>query len=189
MRHNGETAQRNRNCILKGIFMTNRTFNVLFLCTGNSARSILAEAILNHLGKGRFRAFSAGSHPAGRVNPFVLGLLKSQGMPTGELHSKDWNSFTLPDAPHLDFVITVCDNAAGEVCPVWPGQPMTAHWGIEDPAAVDGSDEDQREAVSKAFHRLNRRISLFTSLPVAKLDAMALKKELDGIGQLREKGE
>jgi protein-tyrosine-phosphatase len=169
--------------------MSDRIFNVLFLCTGNSARSILAEAVLNEVGKGRFRGFSAGSHPAGKVNPFVLSLLRSQGMPTDTLRSKSWDVFALPDAPHLDFVITVCDSAAGEVCPVWPGQPMTAHWGIEDPAAVEGSDEDKREAVSTAFHLLNRRISLFTSLPFAKLDAMSLKKELDGIGQLREKGE
>jgi arsenate reductase len=169
--------------------MSDRIFNVLFLCTGNSARSILAESILNHLGKGRFHAFSAGSHPAGKVNQYVLDLLVSQRFPVEDLHSKSWDIFALPEAPHLDFVITVCDNAAGEVCPVWPGQPMTAHWGIEDPAAVDGSDEDKRQAVSTAFRLLNRRISLFTSLPFAKLDAMALKKELDGIGKLREKGE
>ena len=169
--------------------MEERIFNVLFLCTGNSARSILAESVLNEVGKGRFRGFSAGSHPAGKVDPFVLGLLRSQGMPTEALRSKSWDVFALPDAPHLDFVITVCDSAAGEVCPVWPGHPMTAHWGIEDPAAVEGSDEDKREAVSTAFRLLNRRISLFTSLPFAKLDAMSLKKELDGIGQLRGKGE
>ena len=169
--------------------MSERIFNVLFLCTGNSARSILAEAILNHLGKGRFRAFSAGSHPSGKVNPQVLELLASQGFAIEDLRSKSWDVFALPEAPHLDFVITVCDNAAGEVCPVWPGQPMTAHWGIEDPAAAQGSDAEKREAVSTAFHLLNRRISLFTSLPFAKLDAMSLKQELDGIGRLREKGE
>jgi len=169
--------------------MTDRIFNVLFLCTGNSARSILAEAILNHVGKGRFRAYSAGSHPAGKVNPFVLELLASQQHPVEDLNSKNWDIFALPDAPHLDFVITVCDNAAGEVCPVWPDQPMTAHWGIEDPAAVEGDNEAKRQAVSTAFRLLTRRISLFTSLPIAKLDAMSLKKELDGIGDLRAKGE
>ncbi|GAB2180114.1 arsenate reductase ArsC [Denitratisoma sp. agr-D3] len=169
--------------------MTDRVFNVLFLCTGNSARSIMAESILNHLGRGRFRAYSAGSHPAGKVNPWVLALLASQGLPTENLSSKSWNAFAVPQAPRMDFVFTVCDNAAGEVCPVWPGQPMTAHWGIEDPAAVEGSDEDKREAVSTAFHLLNRRISLFTHLPFAKLDAMSLKKELDGIGRLREQSE
>jgi len=169
--------------------MSDRIFNVLFLCTGNSARSILAESILNHLGKGRFHAFSAGSHPAGKVNPFVLDLLVSQRFPVEDLHSKSWDIFALPDAPHLDFVITVCDNAAGEVCPIWPGQPMTAHWGIEDPAAVEGDNEAKRQAVSTAFRLLNRRLSLFTSLPIAKLDAMSLKKELDGIGKLREQGE
>lgn len=169
--------------------MSGRVFNVLFLCTGNSARSILAESILNHLGRGRFRAFSAGSRPTGKVNPFVLEFLTSQQLPTENLSSKSWDAFALPAAPHMDFVFTVCDNAAGEVCPVWPGQPMTAHWGIEDPAAVEGDEEARREAVSTAFHFLNRRISLFTNLPITKLDAMALKKELDGIGKLREKGE
>jgi arsenate reductase len=162
---------------------------VLFLCTGNSARSILAEAILNHSGKGRFHAFSAGSHPAGRVNPFAIGLLATQGLAVTDLRSKNWNEFAASGAPHIDFVFTVCDNAAGEVCPVWPGKPMTAHWGIEDPAAVEGSDENKRKAFSKAFVELNRRISLFTSLPLAKLDAMAIKRELDKIGRLREKGE
>lgn len=169
--------------------MSERVFNVLFLCTANSARSIMAEAILNHLGKGRFRAFSAGSHPAGKVNPFVLELLSSQDMPVNELVSKSWDAFALPQAPRLDFVFTVCDNAAGEVCPVWPSQPMTAHWGIEDPAAVEGDDKAKRQAVSTAFHLLNRRISLFTSLPIEKLDAMALKQELTNIGKLRESGE
>ena len=169
--------------------MSERVFNVLFLCTGNSARSILAESILNHVGKGRFRAFSAGSHPSGQINPFVLDLLRQQNMSVTELRSKHWDEFSPPDAPQLDFVFTVCDNAAGEVCPVWPGQPMTAHWGVEDPAAVEGDDETKRRAVSIALRQLNRRISLFISLPIAKLDAMALKNELDGIGKLREKGE
>lgn len=169
--------------------MSDRVFNVLFLCTGNSARSILAEAILNKVGSGRFRAFSAGSHPAGRVNPLAIELLGSQGLPVGDLHSKSWNIFAMAGAPQLDFVFTVCDNAAGEVCPVWPGQPMTAHWGIEDPAALEGDDDAKRRAMSVAFHLLNRRISLFVNLPLQKLDAMSLKRELDGIGKLREKGE
>lgn len=169
--------------------MSDRIFNVLFLCTGNSARSILAEAILNHTGKGHFRAYSAGSHPGGKVNPFAIELLAKQGLAVTDLRSKNWDEFAVPGAPHLDFVFTVCDNAAGEVCPIWPGQPMTAHWGIEDPAAVEGSDADKRKAFTKAFAEMNRRISLFTSLPIAKLDAMAIKRELDQIGRLREKGE
>lgn len=169
--------------------MTEQTFNVLFLCTGNSARSILAESILNQIGGGRFRAFSAGSHPSGTVNSYVLELLKTQGLPTDGLRSKSWDEFASPDAPLLDFVFTVCDNAAGEVCPIWPGQPMTAHWGIEDPAAVEGDETAKRHAVSAAFRLLNRRVSLFTSLPIARLDAMSLKNELDGIGKLRDKGQ
>jgi arsenate reductase len=169
--------------------MTERVFNVLFLCTGNSARSILAEAILNSTGKGRFRAFSAGSHPAGRVNPFAIELLQQQNLGVSELRSKDWDEFAADGAPHLDFVFTVCDNAAGEVCPIWPGKPVTAHWGIEDPAAVMGSDEEKRKAFAAAFILLQRRISLFTSLPLAKLDAMGIKRELDRIGRLREKGQ
>jgi arsenate reductase len=166
-----------------------RTFNVLFLCTGNSARSILAEAILSHAGRGRFRAFSAGSHPGGTVNPFAVELLAKNGMSVADLRSKSWDEFAAPGAPPIDFVFTVCDNAAGEVCPVWPGKPMTAHWGIEDPAAVEGRDDDKRRAFLKAFAEMNRRISLFTSLPLAKLDAMAIKRELDQIGRLRDVGE
>lgn len=169
--------------------MSERVFNVLFLCTGNSARSILAEAILNHLGKGRFAAFSAGSQPSGRVNPFAIELLHSQGLPVSQLRSKRWDEFAQPGAPGLDFVITVCDNAAGEVCPVWPGQPVSAHWGIADPAAVEGDDATKRRAMATAFHLLNRRISLFVSLPIHKLDAIALKREMDDIGKLRERGE
>ncbi len=169
--------------------MNERIFSVLFLCTGNSARSILAEAILNHIGRGRFKAYSAGSHPAGSINPFALEILKQQGMPTDDLRSKNWDEFSEPDAPRLDFVITVCDKAAGEACPVWPGQPMTAHWGIEDPAAVQGDDEAKRRAVTKAFREMSTRISLFTSLPLQKLDTLALKKELDTIGKLRDKGQ
>ncbi len=173
--------------------MSERIFNVLFLCTGNSARSILAEAILNHAGRGRFRAFSAGSHPAGQVNPHAVELLTRQGLAVADLRSKNWDEFgptaAQPGAPHLDFVFTVCDNAAGEVCPVWPGQPMTAHWGIEDPAAVEGSATDRRRAFATAFAELNRRISLFISLPLATLDALAIKRELDRIGRLREQEE
>lgn len=169
--------------------MTDQPLNVLFLCTGNSARSILAESILNAAGKGRFQAYSAGSHPAGQVNPLVLDWLKKQGLPTEGLRSKSWDEFAAPDAPKLDFVMTVCDNAAGEVCPVWPGQPMTAHWGIEDPAAVAGSEEAQRHAVSMAALMLNRRIALFTSLPLNKLDALSLQRELTAIGELRNTGE
>ena len=169
--------------------MADRVFNVLFLCTGNSARSILAEAILNQVGKGRFRAFSAGSLPKGEVNPFALELLEKNRFSVAELRSKSWDEFAAPGAPHLDFVFTVCDNAAGEACPVWPGQPMTAHWGIEDPAAIGGSDEEKRRAFSTALRLLQTRISLFTSLPLGKLDAIAIKRELDGIGRLREKGQ
>ncbi len=166
--------------------MSARVFNVLFLCSGNSARSILAESLLNNFGRNRFRAFSAGSHPTGQVNPYAIEILRKQGMPVAALRSKSWDEFAVAGAPKLDFVFTVCDKAAGEVCPVWPGQPMTAHWGIDDPAAAVGDDETKRQAVTKAFHQLSRRIALFTSLPFARLDAAALKQELDGIGKLRE---
>jgi arsenate reductase len=168
--------------------MAERIFNVLFLCTGNSARSILAEAILNSVGKGRFRAFSAGSHPAGKVNPYAIELLQKHNLGTSELRSKSWDEFAAAGAPHLDFVFTVCDNAAGEVCPIWPGKPMTAHWGIADPAAVAGSDEEKRKAFAAAFRLLHRRISLFAILPLAMLDAIAIKRELDQIGRMHEKG-
>lgn len=169
--------------------MTQRVFNVLFLCTGNSARSILAEAILNEIGKGRFRAFSAGSHPAGRVNPDALALLAEQRLPTADLRSKSWDEFARFGAPALHFVFTVCDTAAGEVCPIWPGQPMTAHWGIEDPAAVEGDDATRRHAMSQAFRLLHRRIALFVSLPVDKLDRLSLQAEVDRIGKLpRQEG-
>ena len=164
--------------------MTERVLNVLFLCTGNSARSILAESILSKVGLGRFRAFSAGSHPGGTVNPFALELLKQQRYPTDGLRSKSWDEFAKPDAPNLDFVFTVCDNAAGEVCPIWPGQPMTAHWGIEDPAAAEGDETEKQRAMLKAFHLLNRRISIFISLPIQKLDAMSLQRQLNDIGQM-----
>ena len=169
--------------------MSDRVFNVLFLCTGNSARSIMAEAILRQLGHERFRAFSAGSHPTGKVHPFVLELLTKQRMPTLELRSKSWDEFAVTGAPQMDFIFTVCDKAAGEVCPVWPGQPMTAQWGIEDPTAIEGDDEAKRKAVIMAFRALTRRVSIFVCLPFARLDAIALKRELDDIGKLREKGE
>jgi len=161
-------------------------FNVLFLCAGNSARSIMAEAILNQLGKGRFRAYSAGSLPADQVNPFAIEQLQRADLSVEGLRSKNWHEFATPDSPPLHFLFTVCDKAAGEVCFVWQGQPMTAHWGIEDPAAVEGSEDAKRRASALAFTQLNRRISLFTSLPLAKLDAMSLKKKLDDIGRLRE---
>lgn len=163
--------------------MAEPVFNVLFLCTGNSARSILAESLLNNLGKGCFRAFSAGSQPAGRVNPFALELLEKNHFPTAELRSKPWGEFAQSDAPHLDFVVTVCDNAAGEVCPVWPGQPITAHWGIPDPAAMEGSDEQKRHAFVEAMNQLQRRISMFVSLPFAKLDGMKLQQAVREIGK------
>ena len=163
--------------------MADPVFNVLFLCTGNSARSILAESLLNNLGKERFRAFSAGSHPAGQVNPFAMELLEKNHFPTGELRSKPWDEFAQVDAPRLDFVITVCDKAAGEVCPVWPGQPMTAHWGIPDPAAVEGSDEVKRHAFVDAMNQMQRRICMFVSLPFEKLDRMKLQQAVREIGK------
>jgi arsenate reductase len=166
-----------------------KNYNVLFLCTGNSARSILGEALLNHLGKGRFRAWSAGSHPAGKVNPFAIELLQKNGLAVDDLRSKNWDEFSQPGSPEFDFIFTVCDNAANEVCPVWPGHPMTAHWGIEDPAAVEGSDEDKRKAFVHAYNQLSRRISLFTSLPLKSLNAMSIKDKLVEIGKLRERGE
>ena len=168
--------------------MADRIYNVLFLCTGNSARSIMAEVLLNRLGQRRFRAFSAGSHPTGQVNPLAIEQLAGARFPTEGLRSKDWDEFARPGAPALDFVFTVCDKAASEVCPVWPGQPMTAHWGIEDPAAVQGDETQRRKAFALAFSVLQRRISLFLSLPIAKLDAMALRRELDDIGHLPAPG-
>jgi arsenate reductase (thioredoxin) len=167
--------------------MTERIFNVLFLCTGNSARSILGEAILNKKGGTRFRAYSAGSHPKGEVNPFAIELLRKQSYPVEGLRSKSWDEFAAAGAPNLDFVFTVCDNAAGEVCPIRPGQPMTAHWGIEDPAAVEGTDEHKRKAFVDAYLKLDRRIGQFASLPIAKLDRMSLRARLREIGALRDK--
>lgn len=158
-------------------------FNVLFLCTGNSARSIMAEAILNQIGKGRFTAFSAGSHPTGRPRPEALKEIEAAGMETAGLRSKSWDEFAAPGAPKLDFVFTVCDNAAQEQCPYWPGQPMTAHWGVADPAAVKGSPEEIARAFRDAFVVLERRIGLFLSLPLATLEEMAIKRELDRIGR------
>jgi arsenate reductase len=160
----------------------NKTYNVLFLCTGNSARSILAEAILNHRGKSNFRGFSAGSHPTGKVNAHAIQLLESAELPTSGLRSKGWDEFAKPGAPRMDFVFTVCDNAANEVCPVWPGQPVTAHWGVPDPAAVAGSNEQIDRAFRDAFLTLDRRIGLFLSLPLSSLDQLAIKKEVDRIG-------
>jgi protein-tyrosine-phosphatase len=160
-----------------------RAFSVLFLCTGNSARSVLAESILNAVGGGRFRGYSAGSHPTGAINPYALGWLQSNRMPIEGLRSKDWNEFAREGAPPLDFVITVCDNAAGEVCPVWPGQPMTAHWGVADPAAVIGSDDLKRKAVSEAARILLNRIRILTSLPLDRLDRLSLQNKLREIGR------
>ncbi|MFI4983331.1 MAG: arsenate reductase ArsC [Nevskiales bacterium] len=166
--------------------MSDKVFNVLFLCTGNSARSIMAEAILNAVGNGKFKAFSAGSHPTGKVNPFALELIRQNRLPLDDLRSKNWDEFAAPGAPPLNFVFTVCDNAAGEVCPVWPGQPISAHWGIPDPAAVEGTDEQKRRAFSQAWHVLNNRLRIFASLPLDKLDRMALKEKLDAIGRTTE---
>jgi protein-tyrosine-phosphatase len=165
--------------------MGERPFNVLFLCTGNSARSILAEQLVNHWGRGKFRGFSAGSHPKGKVHPIALELLRHMKLPAEGLRSKSWDEFAAPGAPPLDFVFTVCDNAAGEVCPVWPGQPMSAHWGIEDPAAVEGPDTEKWLAFRKAFKELENRIRIFTSLPIHSLDRIKLQERLDAIGQSR----
>jgi arsenate reductase len=163
--------------------VADRLYNVLFLCTGNSARSILAEAILNDRGKGRFKAFSAGSHPKGTVHPLALALLERNGLPTEGLRSKAWDEFAEPAAPALDFIFTVCDNAAGEVCPVWPGHPMTAHWGQPDPAAVEGTEVDRTNAFRDAFSMLERRIEMLTSLSMASLDQLSLGKKVREIGK------
>jgi arsenate reductase len=168
---------------LTEIAMEEKLYNVLFLCTGNSARSILAEGIMNHLGRGRFKAWSAGSHPAGKVNPIALSVLESYHMPTDGFRSKSWDEFAKPDAPVMDFVLTVCDNAAGEVCPVWPGQPMTAHWGVPDPAAVEGPEDKKLRAFTDTALILRRRIELLTSLPLSKLDRIAIQHEVKTIGK------
>lgn len=166
-----------------------KPYNVLFLCTGNSARSILAEAYLNSAGRGRFIAFSAGSHPAGKVNPFALELLAKTGVDTSSLRSKSWDEFARPGAPSMDMVFTVCDNAAGEVCPVWPGRPITAHWGVDDPAAVTGDDETKRKAFRKAFTALSTRINHLLALPLAKLDRHAMTSRLQAIGKIDRRTE
>lgn len=163
--------------------MANRTYNILFLCTGNSARSIMAEGLTNVLSQGRFKAYSAGSHPAGRVNPFAIEKMNQIKYPTDNLRSKSWDEFAKRDAPKMDFVITVCDNAAGEVCPVWPGQPVTAHWGFADPAAVQGTDTEKRAVFDRAFREIGNRVRIFLSLPIEKLDRMALQREVKAIGQ------
>lgn len=165
--------------------MIERIYNVLFLCTGNSARSILAEALLNAKGKGRFRAFSAGSHPTGNINPLALERLEREGIPVGEVRSKSWNEFARTEAPSLDFVVTVCDDAAGEVCPAWPGQPITAHWSVPDPAVVVGNEGEQRLAFARAFTLLERRICLFASLNPTSLERLALERQVRDIGQIQ----
>ncbi|WP_417434442.1 arsenate reductase ArsC [Hoeflea sp.] len=163
--------------------MTDQTYNVLFLCTGNSARSILAEAIMNRLGQGRFKAYSAGSQAKGTVHPFALDLLQKLNHNIGFARSKNWEEFAKPGAPKMDFVFTVCDNAANESCPVWPGQPMSAHWGIPDPAAAEGTEAERHLAFSEAYRMLQARISIFTNLPLASIDKLALKDKLDAIGK------
>jgi len=165
--------------------MTERPYNVLFLCTGNSARSIIAEALINQWGRDKFRGFSAGSHPKGAVHPIALQLLKKMNLPTEGLRSKSWDEFAAQGAPALDFVFTVCDSAAGEACPYWPGQPMTAHWGVADPAAVEGSETEKWVAFRDTFRMLDNRIKIFTSLPLASFDRMKLQERLDAIGKAR----
>jgi arsenate reductase len=163
-----------------------KVYNVLFLCTGNSARSIIAEALMNREGRGRFRAYSAGSMPTGRVNPHAVPIVESLGFSASEFRSKSWDEFASPRAPPLDFILTVCDNAAGEVCPIWPGQPMTAHWGVPDPAAVKGSEAEIAAAFNETARRLRNRIHLFLNLPLASLDRMSLQARLKEIGQTRD---
>ncbi|HMA15077.1 MAG TPA: arsenate reductase ArsC, partial [Kiloniellaceae bacterium] len=159
-----------------------KTYNVLFLCTGNSARSIMAEAALTRLGAGRFKAYSAGSHPTGRVHPYALDLLQHLNHPTAGLRSKSWDEFAAPGSPHMDFVFTVCHNAAGEVCPVWPGQPMTAHWPFQDPAAFSGSEAEKRQLFAEVYRQINTRLGIFVSLPLASLDKLSLRRRLKQMG-------
>ena len=163
--------------------MTEKTFNILVLCTGNSARSIMAEALFNINSMGKFKAYSAGSHPNGKVNPFAIEQVAAIGYSTDHLRSKSWDEFAVPEAPVMDFILTVCDNAAGEVCPIWPGQPISAHWGFEDPAAVEGSDATKRQAFSQIFMQIAKRVQLFVSLPIATLDTIAIKREMQAIGK------
>ena len=162
--------------------MNTKTYNILFLCTGNSARSIMAEVLMNHLGKSRFRAYSAGSHPVGQVNPLALELLRTKGFAVDMLRSKNWDEFARPEAPPMDFVVTVCDKAAGEMCPVWPGQPMTAHWGFADPAAATGSEAERRRMFDKVYLEIARRLELMLALPLDKLDRLALERRMREIG-------
>jgi arsenate reductase len=179
-----QAEKRRRDVLLKEDgSMTDKVYNVLVLCTGNSARSIMAEALFNTLGKGRFRAFSAGSYPTGKVNPFALEQLQTIGYKPAGLRSKSWDEFAQSGAPEMDFIITVCDNAAGEICPVWPGHPVSAHWGFEDPAAVGGSDADKRRAFEKTFRHIMMRVNLFVNLPLHVLDEAAIQRELQSIGK------
>ena len=165
--------------------MTHAPYNVLFLCTGNSARSILAESLLNHWGQGNFRGYSAGSFPKGAVHPVALALLRDLGLPTAGLRSKSWDEFAKPGAPIMDFVFTVCDQAAGEICPIWPGQPVTAHWGMPDPAAVDGSEIEQWQVFRAAFRALENRLKVFIALPLPTLDRMSLMRQVEAIGRMQ----
>lgn len=160
-----------------------KPYNILVLCTGNSARSIMGEALFNTMGAGRLKAYSAGSHPSGRVNPFAIEQVRALGYPVDQLRSKSWDEFALPDSPQMDFVVTVCDNAAGEVCPLWPGQPATAHWGFADPAAVDGSDAEKRAAFAQTLRQIRNRVQLFLSLPLETLDRLAIENKMRAIGR------
>ncbi|MDQ1818069.1 arsenate reductase ArsC [Massilia sp. CCM 9210] len=162
--------------------MSEKVYNVLFLCSGNSARSVMAEALASTMGKGRFRGYSAGSFPSGQVNPYAIEQIAGTGYPLGQLRSKSWDEFATPDAPHMDFVITVCDNAAGEICPIWPGHPMSAHWGFQDPAAFAGAEEETRVVFQKIFRQIVSRMNVFLSLPLHMLEKNAIKRELDAIG-------
>lgn len=164
--------------------MNDKVYNVLFLCIGNSARSIMAEALVTTMGKGRFRGFSAGSHPGGTVNPFAVEQVAASGYPMDQLRSKSWDEFGAPDAPHMDFIFTVCDNAAGEACPFWPGHPLTAHWGFEDPAAATGTDEEKRAVFHKVFRQIMTRMNIFVSLPLNMLEKNAIQREVSAIGQV-----
>ena len=169
--------------------MTEQVFNVLILCTGNSARSIMAEALFNTVGRGRFKAYSAGSFPNGKVNPYAIEMIHATGYPSASLRSKSWDEFTVPGAPRMDFVITVCDNAANEVCPVWPGSPITAHWGFEDPVALEATDEEKRTMFRKIFHQIRRRVDIFSQLPLTNLSKLAIKHEMDKIGEMENPSE